>query len=515
MRRLGLLTALLAGLVTAPAAGAATFTVDDSGDAPDAAPAPGNTACATASNTCTLRAAIMQANSAAGPDTIVFRDQPTPFLIRPGTRLPAITDRVVIDGGGDVTIQPRAGHTGVLIEITDGPTTSAASSRLHQLTLDGDDPDGPGRAGPLVRVDVNDVTVDRLVARNSAANGIEVDAPAQGVRITKTPVFAYAPGAAAIALEPGANADVGAPQVRVGPRRSDGTLPVTGNTGNPGVVELFRGDPATGPQQFAADAESPGPFALLLGVEPSPGEKISATYTDQIGDTSPFATTTTPFDTVSPSLLGGVASSLSAVRVQPSEPVDPSSVQAEDFTLHMAGTERAVGGVDVAPDGSSLTLFSSTAWRNGEAGTVTLKAPGAVTDIAGNQSLQPQTARVGGAPGDFIAPAVTSLKVSPKSRICISKGPRCQKPGTTVSFISSEDGEAIYTFVRGKRTLGQRRFAVEPGRNRIRFDGRLRGRKLTAGAYKLYVGVEDAVGNVTSLQPRYAFSIRSTSRKKR
>jgi hypothetical protein len=202
------------------------------------------------------------------------------------------------------------------------------------------------------------------------------------------------------------------------------------------------------------------------------------------------------------------------VRLQPSEPLDPASVQAEDFSLSMAGTDRQVGGIDVAPDGTSVTLFSATAWRNGEAGTVTVRTPGAFTDTAGNQSLQPQTARVGGAPGDFIAPAVSSLKVSPKSRICISKGPRCTKPGTTVSFISSEDGEAIYTFVRGNRLLGQRRFAVEPGRNRIRFDGRLRGRKLTAGRYKLYVGVEDAVGNVSTVQPRYGFSIRSTSRKK-
>jgi hypothetical protein len=55
---------------------------------------------------------------------------------------------------------------------------------------------------------------------------------------------------------------------------------------------------------------------------------------------------------------------------------------------------------------------------------------------------------------------------------------------------------------------------VKPGRNRIRFDGRIRGRKMTAGRYTLRVGVEDAVGNITALQPRYAFSIRSTSSKR-
>jgi hypothetical protein len=180
----------------------------------------------------------------------------------------------------------------------------------------------------------------------------------------------------------------------------------------------------------------------------------------------------------------------------------------------MAGSERPLGGLSIAPDGSSVTLQSSTPWLNGEAGTVTFRAPGAVTDITGNQSLQPGVVRVGGAPGDFIAPAVTSLKVSPKSRICISKGPRCRKPGTYVSFISSEDGEAVYTFFRGKRTIGTRRYPVKPGRNKIRFDGRIRGRKMTAGRYTLRVGVEDAVGNLTALQPRYAISIRSTSRKR-
>jgi hypothetical protein len=37
---------------------------------------------------------------------------------------------------------------------------------------------------------------------------------------------------------------------------------------------------------------------------------------------------------------------------------------------------------------------------------------------------------------------------------------------------------------------------------------------MTAGRYKLYVGVEDAVGNIGLLQPRYLFSIRSTSRRR-
>jgi hypothetical protein len=287
---------------------------------------------------------------------------------------------------------------------------------------------------------------------------------------------------------------------------------VTGAAG-PGVVELFRGDPAFGPQTFVNDAGG-GAFAFIMNPEPAPGEKVSTTQTDPTGNTSAFATATTPGDITSPALLGGVATSLSDVRLQPSEPLDPSSIQVEDFSLVMAGSERPLGGVSVAPDGSSVTLFSSTPWLNGEAGTVTLRAPAGVTDIAGNQNLPPAAVRVGGAPGDFIAPAVTSLRVSPKSRICITKGPRCARPGTYLSFISSEDGEAVVTFFKGKRNRGTRRFAIAPGRNRIRFDGRVNGRKLTAGRYTLAVGVEDVVGNITTPQPRYRISIRSTSRRR-
>lgn len=510
MRRLAGLTALIASLAAPPAAGAATFTVDDPGDAPDATPTAADNQCRTAAGRCTLRAAIMQSNATPSADTVVFTHPAGGLTVRPAALLPSISAPLTIDGGGGgVTIAPSAPLAGRLIDF--GP--AAPGSAIRSLTLDGD-PAGSGSSGPLVQVAASDVTIDRVIARNSTADGIGVASSAQRVRITRSPVFGYAPGAAAIALAPGANGDVPPPTLRVGPRRADGTLPVTGGTAGEGVVELFRGDPGTGPQEFTADTETAGSFGFVPGIEPAPGEKFSATFRDPAGDTSAFTTATTPSDVASPSLLGGVAVNLSAVRVQPSEPVDPSTVQPDDFALTMAGSDRPIGGVSVAPDGSTVTLFSSTPWLNGEAGTVTLRGPGAVSDIAGNQSLQPQTVRVGGAPGDFIAPAVTSLRVTPRSRICISKGPRCRKPGAYVSFVSSEEGDAVYTFVRGKRLLGQRRYSAKAGRNRIRFDGRVRGRKLTAGRYKLYVGVEDRVGNVSTTQPRSLFSIRSTTRKR-
>src|SRR5438093_12159986 len=59
----------LAWFVTTLPAAAATFTVNDTADAVDAVPGDGS--CATAASTCTLRAAIQEANANVGPDTIV------------------------------------------------------------------------------------------------------------------------------------------------------------------------------------------------------------------------------------------------------------------------------------------------------------------------------------------------------------------------------------------------------------------------------------------------------------
>lgn len=83
-------------LVLAASAGAATFTVNDIGDASDQTP--GNGVCATAGAVCTLRAAIEEANALAGDDTIVISVAGT---LLPLSAYPAITTNLVIDGPGE------------------------------------------------------------------------------------------------------------------------------------------------------------------------------------------------------------------------------------------------------------------------------------------------------------------------------------------------------------------------------------------------------------------------------
>lgn len=70
MRRLGVLACSAAVLVGSLQVRASTYTVNDVGDAGDATP--GDDSCATAGAVCTLRAAIEEANSHVGADTIEF-----------------------------------------------------------------------------------------------------------------------------------------------------------------------------------------------------------------------------------------------------------------------------------------------------------------------------------------------------------------------------------------------------------------------------------------------------------
>ena len=79
---------------------AATFVVDDTGDASDANLA--NNLCQTAAGACTLRAAIEQANASSGADNIDFNIGGAAFhLISPGGPLPTITGTTNIDGTTD------------------------------------------------------------------------------------------------------------------------------------------------------------------------------------------------------------------------------------------------------------------------------------------------------------------------------------------------------------------------------------------------------------------------------
>src|SRR6266403_2126742 len=169
-RRRFLLTLASLLLVVAPAAGA-TFTVnDDTADAVDAAPGDGR--CATAGGTCTLRAAIQEANAHTGADTIMV-PAGTYLLMIPGRGEDAaamgdldITDDVTITGAGAHTTIVDGNGIDRIFEIVNPASIVAISSLTIRNgdTVAGADADGGGlfNSGTLTLSNVG-------VANNTAA----------------------------------------------------------------------------------------------------------------------------------------------------------------------------------------------------------------------------------------------------------------------------------------------------------------------------------------------------------
>jgi hypothetical protein len=570
-RLLPVLAALAAMLAFAPAASAAplTFSVDSAADDPDDPTTP-----LLCDNTgpdptkCTLRSAIQNANANSGADTITFTGPGRSPA--PATALPPVTDRVQIDGSGGtttVTFGPAAAGPLLKLNAPSTPDPGAADSTVRAITFKG------GASGPVIQIDALRVRLDTVTVRDAPQTGIRVNAAdarldvptvtnvsGQGIVITgaratvATPeVFAngsdgiYVSGDGAnisngrvhdntgtgvvlagqsdivskvklfanrdkpLALSAGANGNIASPQHgRSGPRRADGSLPLTGTTSG-GSIELWQGNPASvaEPSFLAGFGVPAGDFSYSFNSEPQPGAEFSLNLTG--GGTSEFTSVTVPPDVVSPDIGRSRALSTSEVRVEPNERLDPASVQKEDFTLQMAGQPRPITSATAAPDGSYVTLTSS-GWKAGEAGYVELTGAGALNDAAGNATLAATRLRVAAAPGDFIAPLGGSLRVSPK-KVCLTHGRGCPTTGMTISFVTTEPGKARVVIQRGNKRVGTRLYSgITAGPNTLKFNGRLGGRKLRAGRYRLLLFVQDPVGNVTDQPPITLFDIRRVTK---
>jgi hypothetical protein len=116
--------------------------------------------------------------------------------------------------------------------------------------------------------------------------------------------------------------------------------------------------------------------------------------------------------------------------------------------------------------------------------------------------------RVAAAPGDFIAPLGSKLRVSPTT-ICLTHARTCKKPGLIIRFNTTEAGKATLLIKRSNVTVGRRLYGnIAAGPNTLKFNGRLGSRKLRAGRYRLLMYVQDQVGNVTDQPPITLFSVR-------
>ena len=191
-----------------------------------------------------------------------------------------------------------------------------------------------------------------------------------------------------------------------------------------------------------------------------------------------------------PAIVNAVAVSLTDVRVYFNEAVDPASIQPTDFSLTMADSERPVTAASAG--GNVATISSSSAWFNGEAGSLHLSGPGVIADTNGVQSTQTDPVKVGAAPGDFIPPTVQNLRISPSKIRCF-----CGRKVSIIYGTSQDAYRGFLTVYKGGRKVGVRRIVARPGRNNYHWDGRVNGRLLNHGNFRLQVTVTDLVGNVT------------------
>jgi CSLREA domain-containing protein len=508
-RRLLVLAVLAAVLAAAPAAHAADFVVNSTADTGDT-DATADGACDSAGGDCTLREAVFESSATAATDRITFTVGAITVAstLEAGDGCPS-TCPVAITG--PVTLRLNGIGPLLLVE------SDAAGSSLASLTLTRTAGTGPllrlegattvsgssvtGAAGDGIEVVTSGVAISNTTVSGNGGDGVDFGGTASTVR--RSAIFNN--GGAPIA-----NAPVAAPQgLRIGPRRADGTLPLTGSTDG-GTLDLFSGNAfGSSAISFLGELElGPGGFAHVISPEPAPFTPFSATVTN--GGTSGFATATVPFDVVSPDVVGAVATSTTQVRVQLSEPLDPASIGPEDFQLEMAEAQRAITAVALDATGANVFLTSS-GWASGEAGFVQVAGPGAFTDAAGNAGLTATRVRVAAAPGDFFGPVASSLSIRPRA-VCLTRSRTCRRTGARVRFISSEPGRARLVIMRGNRRVGEDIALVEAGRNTVRFNGRLRGRKLRAGSYRMLLYIEDAVGNETEEPPIQRFTVRRTTR---
>jgi CSLREA domain-containing protein len=178
LQGLGLMLALAAGPV-----GAGTFVVDYAGDTvPDDEDAnPGDGVCAIASptsGTCSLRAAIQEANANPGADVIQIQ-LPSTTPIELNSPLPAITEDVTIDGTTQTGYSTITGPVVSLapattISITTGLEINAGSNvEVRALIITGFDGDGILLTGTAASA----LIVDNLIAANGG-NGIYLNGSA-------------------------------------------------------------------------------------------------------------------------------------------------------------------------------------------------------------------------------------------------------------------------------------------------------------------------------------------------
>lgn len=428
----------------ASAASAATYTVDSTSDS-------AGLVCATpvvVDGDCSLRGAITQANIGVGLDLINFASPGGTITI--ATPLPALAYATTID----------ARAIGAPITVVGSGAYDCSGTPPFALTL----------LSPVIS--------------SQSVRGLPLSAVC-GKAIS--------------------SASLGAPSVRVGPRRGDGSLPVTATGGGSDADFYLNGatldSEAT---SYVVSAPMVAGVATYFPSEPiTSGTKFSATVTSAQTSSGFAARASVPLDITSPLVTKAVSVSESRVRLDFTEPVAQDSLGATDFAVAMGTKMRTVGGVTAFAN--SVFVDVTDPWQTGEAGSVQLAGIGALTDLAGNEILGSPALKVYPASGDFSPPVVTKMTISP-SKMCRKKTRKCKHTQVKARVVLSERSRVTITILRGaarpKRILSFKK-KLEAGVNLVKLNNVIVGRKLTKGLMTVDVLPEDVARTVGASAQAY------------
>jgi hypothetical protein len=401
---------------------------------------------------CTLRGAINKANLNAGDDEIQFDSTALPLTIVLDDPLPVVTQRLKIDAAG------------VNVPVT--TVTVSGSAAYH---------------------------TDYCLAGDYALD--LTDPAAAGSNVYGLPMYSLCDRAI--------ESNVPAPTISVGPRRFDGTLPVSGSSSGGDRVDVFSaGDPATGEHEgddflYAIGAIG-GVHSFVPIPEPTPGQLLTATASGPSG-TSGFAQRVrVPDDIVSPALVDAVAVGNSRVRLDFSETVAAGSVAPSEFSLSVGNLLRPVTAA--APYGNSIFLDTSLPWQTGEAGSVATTGAGRVTDLTGNELFGQPGAPVFAGPGELDQPVIGSFRFS-ANRVCRTVTKRCKRGTTFILITLNKPARVIFNVLRGTlhgKVLVTFVRRLDAGRNRARFTSTVSGRRLQPKVFTLRATAQDVARTLST-----------------
>jgi hypothetical protein len=161
------------------------------------------------------------------------------------------------------------------------------------------------------------------------------------------------------------------------------------------------------------------------------------------------------------------------------------------------------------PDGDVINTPSYFAWASGP--TLRPWIEQNADALAGWEPQRPDPEPVRDVvPVDSTAPALTTVAMRPNRFRAARRGSAVSSAravGTTVRFGLSEAASATFKVVRcenrrctSRRTVGSIGRTAHAGLNRFAFTGRVRGRRLRPGSYRLIAQARDAAGNSSSVE---------------